>query len=360
MTGLAEFERWENEVFRIETDSVWIGGEEGLANNQGRQLANRTRYLKALVEALGTNKQDAAVTLAVLATLAGSADKIAYFTGANSAALTTFTAFARTLVAAADAAAVRSALGAVTQAEVDTAIAALVDSSPEALNTLNEFAAALGNDPNFATMMTNELASRVRYFKTGAALPVANIGPIWHDDYNSIMTWQSFTANDANYTGYASVLVGGLLIDTQPTPRAGYVRSGVTNLSRAAYAALRGWAMHNGIMVASGTWAAGTIAVKDNADGTTFTAFDVRGEFPRFWDDGRGVDSGRAIGTAQGGMFESHSHIGSGTLSAASGTNVAAMNSNGVETNAVQGPRSGTYGSETRPRNVAFLAAIKF
>lgn len=39
-------------------------------------------------------------------------------------------------------------------------IAALVGSSPEALDTLNELAAALGNDPNFATTVTNALAGK--------------------------------------------------------------------------------------------------------------------------------------------------------------------------------------------------------
>ena len=45
-----------------------------------------------------------------------------------------------------------------TTAYVRAAISALVGSSPEALDTLNELAAALGNDPNFATTMTNALA----------------------------------------------------------------------------------------------------------------------------------------------------------------------------------------------------------
>ncbi|WP_105491706.1 prophage tail fiber N-terminal domain-containing protein [Escherichia coli] len=39
-------------------------------------------------------------------------------------------------------------------------LAALVDSSPEALDTLNELAAALGNDPNFATTVTDALAGK--------------------------------------------------------------------------------------------------------------------------------------------------------------------------------------------------------
>ncbi|XZG71737.1 hypothetical protein ACTSKR_07740 [Chitinibacteraceae bacterium HSL-7] len=134
---------------------------------------------------------------------------------------------------------------------------------------------------------------------TGTALPSTNIGPIWHDDYNSIMTWQVFNANGAAYTGYASVLIGSLLLDTQPTPRTGYVKSGVANLSRTTDAALRGWAMHNGVMVAVGVWQAGQIVCADNADGTTFRAYDLRGEFLRVWDDSRGADVGRAFGSWQ-------------------------------------------------------------
>ncbi|WP_218072183.1 phage tail-collar fiber domain-containing protein [Escherichia coli] len=43
---------------------------------------------------------------------------------------------------------------------VRAVVAALVDSSPEALDTLNELAAALGNDPNFATTVTKSLAGK--------------------------------------------------------------------------------------------------------------------------------------------------------------------------------------------------------
>ncbi|EAA3378554.1 phage tail protein [Salmonella enterica] len=43
---------------------------------------------------------------------------------------------------------------------VASSIAAIVDSAPAALDTLNELAAALGNDPNFATTMINALAGK--------------------------------------------------------------------------------------------------------------------------------------------------------------------------------------------------------
>ncbi|EDT6885649.1 phage tail protein [Salmonella enterica subsp. enterica] len=58
-----------------------------------------------------------------------------------------------------------------TTAFVRSAIAALVDSSPGALDTLNELAAALGNDPNFATTMTNALAGKMDKAANGADIP---------------------------------------------------------------------------------------------------------------------------------------------------------------------------------------------
>ncbi|EHG8234486.1 shikimate transporter, partial [Salmonella enterica] len=70
-----------------------------------------------------------------------------------------------------------------TTAFVRAAIAALVDSSPGALDTLNELAAAIGNDPNFATTMTNALAGKMDKAANGADIPdkslfVRNIGAL--------------------------------------------------------------------------------------------------------------------------------------------------------------------------------------
>lgn len=51
----------------------------------------------------------------------------------------------------------------------DNAIANLVATAPEALNTLNELAAALGDDANFSTTVTSELAHRIQYVANTAA-----------------------------------------------------------------------------------------------------------------------------------------------------------------------------------------------
>ncbi|HHN9143294.1 TPA: tail fiber protein [Escherichia coli] len=63
-----------------------------------------------------------------------------------------------------------------TTAYVRAAISAMVGSSPEALDTLNELAAALGNDPNFATTMTNALAGKQPLDATLTALAALATG----------------------------------------------------------------------------------------------------------------------------------------------------------------------------------------
>jgi phage-related tail fiber protein len=58
---------------------------------------------------------------------------------------------------------------------VQLAIAALVNSSPAGLDTLQELAAAIGNDPNFATTITNALADKAA--KSGDTIAVENSNP---------------------------------------------------------------------------------------------------------------------------------------------------------------------------------------
>ena len=237
------------------------------------------------------------------------------------------------------------------------------------------------NDTSAITSKGVALAIGERHLKSGQPLPTKNIGPIWHDDYASWMVWQEFTANGANYRGYASQLIGRLLLDTQPTPRAGYIKSGVQNLSRVTYAALRAWAIHNGLMVALGVWSAGAIQCADNADGSTFRIYDVRGEFLRAFDDGRGVDAGRAVLSNQADAIQHHSHaLPTSTSNSSSSSGIWGVNDqywgqydtfNEQPTHGhfagtaswrgqVPGMAAGNFQPETRPRNVALPATIKF
>lgn len=84
------------------------------------------------------------------------------------------------------------------------------------------------------------------------------------------------------------------------------------------------------------------------------TAPDLRGQFVRGWDNNKGTDPGRALGTSQDDAFESHVHAygaysnygvgfqGPGTINAGFGYNTSA-----------------TGGTETRPKNIALMYCIK-
>lgn len=103
-----------------------------------------------------------------------------------------------------------NAKGYQTEAQVAAKVAALVDSAPETLDTLNELAAALGDDPNFATTVTNQIAQKAD--KTTATTSTAglmsatdkdridklytslsNFGPITH-----VLDNNAFTQEDGN------------------------------------------------------------------------------------------------------------------------------------------------------------------
>lgn len=67
-----------------------------------------------------------------------------------------------------------------------TAAAALVDSAPSTLDTLNELAAALGDDPNFATTVTNSIASKQSLIPLQNTEPTSpSSGDLWVDNTNS-------------------------------------------------------------------------------------------------------------------------------------------------------------------------------
>jgi len=137
----------------------------------------------------------------------------------------------------------------------------------------------------------------------------------------------------------ASVPSGTVINVAMQTAPTGYLKADGTAVSRATYAAL---------FAAIGT----TFGVGDGA--TTFNLPDLRGEFVRGFDDGRGVDSGRAFGSAQADEFKSHNH--SLQYSFSSGSSQRADGGGGLS---YSGSTGSTGGTETRPRNIALLACIK-
>lgn len=66
---------------------------------------------------------------------------------------------------------------------VDQKVAELIDSAPETLNTLNELADALGNDPNFATTIVTEIGAKTTYSNSEPLL--SNIGGIQASEHTN-------------------------------------------------------------------------------------------------------------------------------------------------------------------------------
>lgn len=129
----------------------------------------------------------------------------------------------------------------------------------------------------------------------------------------------------------------------------GYVKCNGAAISRTVYADL---------FAAIGTSFGG-------GDGsTTFNVPDLRGEFIRGWDDGRGVDSGRGFASFQDHQFQDHYHnhndhtAGFGYQSHYSGPHSPTHHYD--MTRSSTGAQNGNRGSETRPRNIAMLYCIKY
>ncbi|EHM9993025.1 phage tail protein [Salmonella enterica subsp. enterica serovar Thompson] len=147
-----------------------------------------------------------------------------------------------------------------TTAFVKSAIAAMVGSAPAALDTLNELAAALGNDPNFATTMLNALAGKQPLDNT-----LTNLSG---KDVAGLLTYLGL--------GEGSALPVGVPVPwPSATPPTGWLKCNGAAFSAEEYPELAKAYPTNKLP-------------------------DLRGEFIRGWDDGRGMDTGRAILSAQG------------------------------------------------------------
>ncbi|KIQ52819.1 phage tail protein [Citrobacter rodentium] len=91
---------------------------------------------------------------------------------------------------------------------------------------------------------------------------------------------------------------------------------------------------------------------------------DLRGEFIRGWDDGRGADNGRSLLSSQGDAFRSHSHNfdrswGLENFDATAGYDVVTADINGKIVNQPTRSTVSVGGSETRPRNIAFNYIVR-
>ncbi|EOJ0059281.1 phage tail protein [Cronobacter turicensis] len=222
-----------------------------------------------------------------------------------------------------------------TTAFVKTALAALVANAPAALDTLNELAAALGNDANFAANVTKALAGKQPLDTTLTALSGKTPG--------ELLAWLGL--------GDGSALPVGVPVPW-PLPNAP-----------------EGWLKYNGAPFDKARYPKLALIYPGGV------LPDMRGEFLRGWDDGRGVDAGRGLLTAQGDAIRDitgttnnlYNSSGAGAVSG------AFTYQNGADdvlsSGSAAGVRRGNYlfkasnvvpvASENRPRNVAFNYIVR-
>ncbi|HBB3200264.1 TPA: phage tail protein [Escherichia coli] len=226
-----------------------------------------------------------------------------------------------------------------TTAFVKSAIAAMVGSAPAALDTLNELAAALGNDPNFATTMLNALAGKQ---------PLDN-------------TLTNLSGKDvAGLLAYLGLGEGSALPVGVPVPWPSATPP-------------TGWLKCNGAAFSAEEYPELAKAYPTNK------LPDLRGEFIRGWDDGRGIDAGRVLLSIQTGMLEKHRHpvVANDGYDSKEVWELAAIfrraytQGKGLDgtsaggtlipspTLHTRGSVGNTGGSETRPRNIAFNFIVR-
>ncbi|ECP2788533.1 phage tail protein [Salmonella enterica] len=329
MANLPETPQWEEGIYQIEVSDPVLGGPDGISNRQSKQLASRTLYLKQQVEKGGTD----------LAKHIAAADPHTQY------APKTSPTFTGTPTAPTPANSDNSKKLATTEF-VAKALAALAGSAPETLDTLKELADALGNDPNFATTVLNKLAEKLAKDQNGADIPdpalfVKNLG-----------------------LGEGSALPVGVPVPwPSATPPTGWLKCNGAAFTAAQYPALA----------------------------QAYPALrlpDLRGEFIRGWDDGRGVNAGRTLLSAEADMNQSHRHLFESSMDGGttwgnanpyidfnSGNSVSHTPNNifvqvlraqiggagsgweGVNSSGVRNQVSG--GNESRPRNIAFNYIVR-
>lgn len=165
-----------------------------------------------------------------------------------------------------------------TTAFVQAAVAALIASSPAALDTLNELAAALGDDPNFATTMTNALAAKLNSSAYTAADVLAKIrtvdGAASGLDADLLdgqegayyLSWGNLTGKPTTLAGYsitvASTAEAAAGADTTKPVTSKGIRDALNATGTAPIYAARAWVNFNGT---------GTVAIRGSGNVSSIT-----------------------------------------------------------------------------------------
>lgn len=164
------------------------------------------------------------------------------------------------------------------------------------------------------------------------------------------------------------VMTGAIMGFSATAAPDGWLKANGAELLRADYPELWAYAQSSGNLVAQASKEVGNFGDGDGS--TTFTIPDIRGEFIRGFDDGRGVDSGRSIGSFQSDDNKSHNHE---VIDRDTGTYFTRLQggggsdswrlfpeqvSNGYNSRSMTTTLSGE--GEARPRNIALLYCIKY
>ncbi|RZX61679.1 phage tail protein, partial [Escherichia coli] len=204
-----------------------------------------------------------------------------------------------------------------TTAFVQAAITALINGAPATLDTLKEIAAAINNDPKFSTTINNALSGKQPLDETLTHLSGKDVA--------GLLAYLGL--------GEGSALPVGVPVPwPSATPPTGWLKCNGAAFSAEEYPELAKVYPTNKLP-------------------------DLRGEFIRGWDDGRGIDSGRTLLSPQDGSIEAHGHDYNGVIYTSSGPSWA--NTTDAGHRAYSGFTSSYGGSETRPRNIAFNYIVR-
>ena len=181
-------------------------------------------------------------------------------------------------------------------------------------------------------------------------------------------TWQFSGVVPQPISGFL-IPVGCLLISMNNLAIPGTLKLNGALLNRSEHPGLWNYANGSSRIVDEVVWQNAAqrswTAFSRGDGGSTFRLPDFRAEFPRWWDDGRGQDTGRVLGTQQDEDFKSHKHpvdnAGDGPWIWSAG--YATTGEDGSATfpggsGSISVTIDPTGGPETRPRNIAVVPCI--
>ena len=373
---LPETETYEADIYQLQPGDRVEGGPNGVSNRQAKQLANRTKWLKAKVDKLLKDTTDIAINK--ITGLQAALDKklnSSAFQKATKAEAEAGTDADKVMTPlrtkeAIDKNAVFSDIATEAEARAGT-------DNTKGMTPLRTKQAISGK----ANLTGTQTFSGTHHFKVTDNFEItASSGNTI--DQNHLHVLQNKVGKDAVMTfhvighfavhfgidgGLNDFVIGGYSLGAHKYRIwSEYNNAMVGQIAFFAGSATpKGWLLANGAAISRVTYSPlfsviGT-AYGAGDGGTTFNVPDGRGVFLRGLDSGRGLDTGRTLGSYQADAFKAHRHR-MYSDSSATGDNLTANDT----VNADEGSLNSKHGmevvggTETRPKNVAFNMCIKY